>query len=234
MHFYIIEIPPEVPREISYKEYYEFLKYERFISGVKWFGKLADEMSDDEIFLRRYIDVVDCSNNTLLIYYCYSSKNDIHLGKIKKLIEAGADIDKRNNSGWSALVYATMHKNLQIIKLLIAHGADVNFQLSPSGYSALIHAAYTNADHIKVLLKAGADVNAVADGYKTALLVAVVDKNDVSSVKLLLKAGADTSYRYQKYFNGKTILEIAKLKTREYSGTINNQKIIRLLKAHNK
>ena len=48
--------------------------------------------------------------------------NDIE--EVKRLIEAGADINAKNKDGGTALSYALIAANLEIVKLLIETGVD--------------------------------------------------------------------------------------------------------------
>merc|ERR1719221_1568264 len=59
-------------------------------------------------------------------------------------IEAGANLNVRDDDGWSALMWAAMHQNLDMVQLVVRHGAnpdllDANGQtleaLSPSHLS---------------------------------------------------------------------------------------------------
>lgn len=49
-----------------------------------------------------------------------------NLGKVKELIEQGADVNMRSGSTWTPLHYASNNGNLAIVKLLVENGADVN------------------------------------------------------------------------------------------------------------
>lgn len=45
---------------------------------------------------------------------------------IRRLIEAGADVNARNNDGWTALMKAATVGNIEVVKLLLKAGADIN------------------------------------------------------------------------------------------------------------
>ena len=45
---------------------------------------------------------------------------------VSALIAKGADVNARNNYGWTALSHAARAGNAELVKLLLAHGADVN------------------------------------------------------------------------------------------------------------
>ncbi|KAN0126317.1 Ankyrin repeat-containing domain protein [Lactarius tabidus] len=49
-----------------------------------------------------------------------------HLEAAKPLIEHGADVDSRDNNGFTPLLTASRQGQLEIARLLLDHGADVN------------------------------------------------------------------------------------------------------------
>ena len=46
----------------------------------------------------------------------YIDKNDIE--SVENYINSGADINKQNNNGYTALIYAVFYKRVEIVKLL--------------------------------------------------------------------------------------------------------------------
>ena len=59
---------------------------------------------------------------------------------VRALIEAGADVNVKNNRGNTALMYEAMsRKNPEIVKVLLEAGAEVNAE-NDSGYTALMYA----------------------------------------------------------------------------------------------
>lgn len=70
---------------------------------------------------------------------------------VKLLLEKGADIDAKGESGWTALMNATGHPD--IVKLLLEHGADVNAK-NVYGKTALDRAKVRNQSEMIKLLEA--------------------------------------------------------------------------------
>jgi ankyrin repeat protein len=71
-------------------------------------------------------------------------------------------VDKRNNTGSTALMEAAKQETPDVLRYLIAHGADVNAAGS-HGHTALVYAGYNGqVENIKILLAAGADPWATA------------------------------------------------------------------------
>ena len=95
---------------------------------------------------------------------------------VKLLIENGADVNFRDNSGRTLLFYTIDHENTDIAKLLIDNGADVNAKdnlgqnvlfmyggtifLSVSDDISYPRLGYMNKDIFKLLIESGANINA--------------------------------------------------------------------------
>ena len=103
-----------------------------------------------------------------------------HLDVDNKLIEARADVNKKDTKGMTALHHAAQNGHLDVVNKLIAAGADPN-AVDNDGKTALHHAAkkiYTEV--VNKLIAAGADVSAKAnDGCTPAELV--TDNNPEAS-----------------------------------------------------
>jgi ankyrin repeat protein len=67
-----------------------------------------------------------------------------HLETVKLLIANKADVNAKNNDGWTALMSASRNGHLEIVKLLIANKADVNAK-NDKGDRESMWAAYDNS-----------------------------------------------------------------------------------------
>ena len=81
-----------------------------------------------------------------------------NINKIKRLIEAGADVNAKDVNGESPLYRAVDRDSVILAKYLISAGANVNAK-DIDGYSPLYYAVDGNNKAIaKLLIKAGVDV----------------------------------------------------------------------------
>jgi ankyrin repeat protein len=144
------------------------------------------------------------------------------------LIENGANVNLKNESGSTALMIAVSNGMLDFVKLLIKHGADVN-ALDVESNSSLHIACNTMIDNfeiVKMLIESGAKVNSRDKEGRTPLMIASLGDfceggecypSNKRIIRLLLKYGADLNIKDN---NNETALDYAK-------GQIN---IINLLK----
>lgn len=111
------------------------------------------------------------------------------------LLEAGADIESKDEDGNTPMLIAAKNNNAKMMVLLASHGANVNaqnnFLISPLGFSA-------NNEYfpgIQLLLKLGANV----DGHpnKSPVMAAILSKN-LEIVKTLVEAGASILHLSEK------------------------------------
>lgn len=51
-----------------------------------------------------------------------------HLELVRCLIRNGANVDKQNEYGWTALMYATMENRVEVVRYLLGEGANLNLR----------------------------------------------------------------------------------------------------------
>ena len=143
-----------------------------------------------------------------------------HRAVVEALLEHGADVAARsrvrprlmhadntnasqydqgvmwNRGGFTPLLFAARHGDIDSAALLLASGADVDDR-APTGATALVVAAHSGHSAFgTMLLDAGADPNAGGAGY-TALHAAIL-RGDQALVRQLLAHEADPNLRLEK------------------------------------
>lgn len=120
---------------------------------------------------------------TPLLAIAYTKKDEYKCYEIAKtLIDNGADVNARDNTGHTALIHA-------------ARGVGID------GYYL------NNCQIMKLLIDNGADVNAKTNFNSTALHYAVISGNSIENIKFLIDNGADVN---AKNYRGQIALEIYK------------------------
>gem|GEM_PF-844634 len=118
------------------------------------------------------------------------------IDNLKLVLQAGADISVRNNSGDSLLHIAADLGSVEIGKLAVQYGADVNW-VNNKGQSPLNRCVTFSFDKIKqqspelidFLIAQGADVN-LADAQKKTPLHNAASRGDASIIQRLIDSGA--------------------------------------------
>ncbi len=122
---------------------------------------------------------------------------------VQLLLDAGADIHAKNQSGDTAMHYALRREyNSSVINILIAAGGNTaNISITSDGKN-LLHLASEEGrvSDVKAQIDMGADVNVRDDYQKTPLHIAI-ENNHADIVKILLKAGAGNNIKVDRYGN---------------------------------
>ena len=171
------------------------------------------------------------------------------LAAIRRLLEAGADVEVVNEAFGTPLVYAcsqcTMHGQFKpqyeaLVRLLLSHGADANRPVFQGFARAtpLFRASVTgNVNAVRLLLDHGASVDlAGANGTTTPLCIACEQVQYLASdhllpvIRLLLERGANLdvpSNRNVAYHGGQRRLTVLQLVR-----SIGRPVLRKLLRAH--
>ena len=131
------------------------------------------------------------------------------LEEVKRAIEAGANVNARDEIGMTPLMQAAwFNQNPEVIKVLLEAGAEINTR-TENGMTPLFWAAWLNENPevIKVLLEAGTNVDARDKWGSTPLMQAAGWNENPEVIKVLLEAGADGKIWCK---NGKTTFDYAK------------------------
>ena len=113
-----------------------------------------------------------------------------HPDIVQVLIDAGTDIEMKNNDGRSPLHMASCLGALTTVKMLVKAGVDLD-QRDGNNFTALRAAVKgKHADVVQVLIDAGADIETKdAEGRSPLLLASRLE--DLTTMKMLVEAGAD-------------------------------------------
>ena len=118
------------------------------------------------------------------------------LDKVKELLDAGADVNYRNEDSMTPLMFAVSGEHLNIVNELIGRGADVTM-VDMNGATALhLAASYGNVDILKKIIDThiaeGDNLNA-QDKYGQTALHTAAYSGFVNAVMVLLQNGADAT-----------------------------------------
>lgn len=107
-------------------------------------------------------------------------------------LEEKADINTKNEYGWTPLILAAWNGKEEVVRFLLKHNPSVNTQDKINSYSALMWATLKgHAEIVKLLIEHGAEVNARDEHFgHTALMLASM-KGHVKTINHLLEAGAN-------------------------------------------
>jgi ankyrin repeat protein len=158
--------------------------YDDFLNAVK-----TGNAGEVEQWLRRGIDpdTVDPTGAPVL----HLAARGGYVEVVKALVNARADLDKRNPNRESAIMLAAFGGHRSVVEFLIAREARINHP----GWTPLIYAATTgHTDIVGILLENHAYIDSAPDNGVTALMMAARGGH-LETVKLLLEEGADPTLR---------------------------------------
>jgi TPR repeat protein len=111
---------------------------------------------------------------------------------VRDLLEAGADVNAKEENGFTALMYAATLGHVGVVDALVEAGADVNAEGDQRVTALMCAVVGGEIGILEVLIRAGADVNVVSALGETALTMAA-SQSRIDLVRTLLDAGADVT-----------------------------------------
>lgn len=116
------------------------------------------------------------------------------IGLLKTTIASGANIDERDENGWTILMHAVFNNKVAFLKELINAGASIDSQCTKGDTALDISVIRGNYAVAQLLLNHGADPNTTSNNGYTPIMSAMVNKNK-RLIELLLKKGGDINAR---------------------------------------
>ncbi|HEU4389544.1 MAG TPA: ankyrin repeat domain-containing protein [Blastocatellia bacterium] len=111
-----------------------------------------------------------------------------YLAAMKILLAAKADVNARDDKGYTALLFAARWKADGVAQVLLDHGANVN-EKADDGFTPLLAAVLNqSAEMVKSLLAKGADPNTTAN--EGSVLKFALQSRNSAIAQLLINAGA--------------------------------------------
>lgn len=122
-----------------------------------------------------------------------------HVEKVKRALDAGVDVDARNEYGSTALMRAAFAGRRDVVQVLLQSSAQIE-AANAEGYTALhFAAAGGKGDIAGVLVKAGANPNAEGKYSGSPVHEAARTKDGLKALKILIAAGGDCNAQFKGY-----------------------------------
>ncbi len=227
--------PPSSPETSSLSERFDSIenpsadieKRQKELSSLYGNGETFSEEERDFLF--------DYAPKTYKDDYAEKSSEDMHLTKIKNpnsrdfngrsllmkavkngndweirsLLESGADVNVKDNDGWSALMYAVRYQNnLEVVRLLLRNGADLT-ALNKYGSSPLdLAATYSsNPEILRSILKEFK--GGQGEIFRAFVFSITSDVGNHASQLAKLQVFVDRGIQLNRFYEGKTPLMYA-------------------------
>ncbi len=121
--------------------------------------------------------------------------------RVITLIKRGADVNAKEEDGWTALMHTAYEGHTETVTALIENGADVNAKDNIGRTALRVAASEGHTETVTVLIENGADVNAKDKYGYTPLML-----GNTEIVTALIENGADVNAKDNK---GRTALGFA-------------------------
>lgn len=117
--------------------------------------------------------------------------------EVKRLLDAGADIEGRTDLGSTSFYEAARRGKLEVLRLLQKYGADINARILNGVTPLIVASEYKQAETVKYLIQQEVDMEAETLMKQQALgqVVTLTWHGDFQIAKILVDNGADIEHR---------------------------------------
>lgn len=141
--------------------------------------------------------------DNMLLQACKNNQKSVVQTFLKR---GGIDVNKRDESGNTPLIYACMKNSRDIVRLLLENGADAGLENQKSRTPLHFAANTGNYEITAMLVNAGADVNCTdSEGITPLMLMALNGKTD-AALKFIQNKDVDISIKDK---NNRTAVDYA-------------------------
>ena len=145
--------------------------------GAKSLLKLANEVNEPKIAKmledNKAEDFIDEEKaNELGLELCEICQRvfNINIAKVKELMDMGADVNAKDYTGHSALIFVSKYGVKEVVELLIQNGVDVNLKDRYNNTALMWAANYGFKEVVELLILSGADVNLKDTGGRNVIM----------------------------------------------------------------
>ena len=152
----------------------------------------TEEKKIDTLLSSKHVDLEERDDKGNTPLYRATRFNNTRM--IKKLIDAGANINSKNERKKTPLHLAAGFKKIETVRLLVTEGANLESR-DKNGVTPLHEAVFMRkGDSVEYLIENGADVNSVAHNGISVLHTSITHQIYIELVRFLIEAGAKVNY----------------------------------------
>ncbi len=107
----------------------------------------------------------------------FDAINENNINKTNELINEGADIDAKNDAGFTPLMVASKNGYVEVAKLLIFNSADIEAETNDRMRALLIAGEHGQIEILKLLLKNDVNINAEDKNGNNTKSIALLNKH---------------------------------------------------------
>lgn len=130
--------------------------------------------------------------DNMLLQACKNNQKSVVQTFLKR---GGIDVNKRDESGNTPLIYVCLKNARDLVKLLIDNGADVNLGNQRNRMPLHFAAETGNAEIISLLVDAGADVNGTDNNGVTPLMLMAQNGKTDAAIKFIKNQEVDVKIK---------------------------------------